>query len=179
MEQKYWKRVCDMQQAQTDKGIKKYGQILEQNTQLTPTERVTYLQEELVDALMYCEHLKELIYNGGQLGGQTNTADDYQKAAMRTMSPETLENPLLNGALGLAGESGEVADHIKKHKFQGHQLDKEHLIKELGDICWYVATTAYGLGVPLSEVMERNIEKLRKRYPNEFETERSLHREEK
>ena len=66
--QKYWKRVCEMQKAQTDKGIKKYGQILEQNTKLTPIERVTYLQEELVDALMYCEHLKELINNDGQNG---------------------------------------------------------------------------------------------------------------
>jgi CYTH domain-containing protein len=62
-EQKYWKRVCEMQKAQTDKGISKYGQILEQNTKLTPIERVTYLQEELVDALMYCEHLKEFIHN--------------------------------------------------------------------------------------------------------------------
>jgi NTP pyrophosphatase (non-canonical NTP hydrolase) len=138
---------------------------------------VTYLQEELIDALMYCEHLKELINNGGQpVDGIA--ANDYQKAAMRTMSPETIQDPVLNGALGLAGESGEVADHVKKHKFQGHALDKEHVIKELGDICWYVATTAYGLGVPLSEVMERNIAKLMKRYPNGFDAERSLHREE-
>jgi len=106
-------------------------------------------------------------------------ANDYQKAALRTASATEPKDLILNGALGLAGESGEVADHIKKHLFQGHELNKEHLAKELGDICWYVAIAAEGLGYSLSEIMEMNVAKLLKRYPNGFEAERSLHREEK
>ncbi len=105
-------------------------------------------------------------------------ANDYQKAALRTASTLEPKDLVLNGALGLNGEAGEVADHIKKHLFQGHELDKENLAKELGDICWYIAITAEGLGYDLESIMQMNIDKLRKRYPNGFEAERSLHREE-
>ena len=84
---------------------------------------------------------------------------------------------LINGALGLSGESGEVADHIKKHIFQGHELDREFLAKELGDICWYIAVAAQASGYPLEDVMRGNVEKLRKRYPNGFEEDRSIHRD--
>ena len=106
-------------------------------------------------------------------------ANDYQKAALRTASTLEPKDLVLNGALGLAGESGEVADHIKKHLFQGHELDKENLAKELGDICWYIAIMAEGLGYNLETIMQINIDKLRKRYPQGFEKERSLYREEK
>jgi NTP pyrophosphatase (non-canonical NTP hydrolase) len=105
-------------------------------------------------------------------------ANDYQKAALRTASTLEPKDLVLNGALGLNGEAGEVADHIKKHLFQGHKLDKENLAKELGDICWYIAITAEGLGYDLATIMEMNIDKLKKRYPNGFEASRSLNREE-
>lgn len=104
--------------------------------------------------------------------------NEYQKLALRTASTLEPDKLVLNGALGLNGESGEVADHIKKHLFQGHELKKEHLAKELGDICWYIAIMAEGLGYSLEEVMQMNVDKLMKRYPNGFEAERSLHREE-
>jgi len=103
-------------------------------------------------------------------------ANDYQKAALRTASTLEPKDLVLNGALGLAGESGEVADHIKKHLFQGHELKKEHLAKELGDIYWYIAITAEGLGYDLESIMQMNIDKLRKRYPQGFEKEKSLNR---
>lgn len=57
----YWKNICDMQKKQTEKGINKYGQTLEENTSMTIGERLEYLQEELIDALMYIEHIKERI----------------------------------------------------------------------------------------------------------------------
>lgn len=184
---KYWERVCAMQKKQTDKGIEEYGQVLEQNTKLKPLERITYMQEELIDALMYAEHLKELLSQTMVLAG---SADDYQQAALRTTNVdydgimqriqeggEPLLR-LLNGALGLAGESGEVADHLKKYIFQGHELDKQHLSKELGDISWYLATSAHALGIPLSTIFDENIAKLRKRYPEGFSMERSINREE-
>lgn len=107
------------------------------------------------------------------------TINEYQTAAMRTSSKEILPiEHLMNGALGLAGESGEVADIVKKMAFQGHKLDVDHLAKELGDICWYLAETATAIGYDLEEIMQMNIDKLKKRYPDGFSAERSQNREE-
>lgn len=55
----YWDNICEMQKRQTEKGIRTYGQTLEENTALTPIERLEYLEEELIDGLMYIEHIKE------------------------------------------------------------------------------------------------------------------------
>lgn len=55
----YWARVCEKQRQQTEKGLSKYGMTLEDNTELTIGERLNHLEEELIDALMYIEHLKE------------------------------------------------------------------------------------------------------------------------
>lgn len=98
--------------------------------------------------------------------------------AVTTLNPKLSEKDILiNGVMGLCGEAGEAIDLVKKHLAQGHELDKEHLIDELGDIAWYLAETAQVLGVTLEEVLERNISKLKKRYPEGFETEKSVHRE--
>ena len=78
--------------------------------------------------------------------------------------------------MGLCGESGEAIDIVKKHLAQGHALDREALIKELGDVAWYLAETAYALDVPLEEVLQRNVDKLRARYPQGFEACRSIER---
>lgn len=84
---------------------------------------------------------------------------------------------LENAALGLCGESEEVADLVKKALFQGHKLYREHLAKELGDVAWYLAVGAHAIGYDLETVLRMNVVKLRKRYPDCFEAERSLHRE--
>ena len=112
------------------------------------------------------------------------TPNEYQRNAMRTasgISTSCPENLLLQGVMGMSGESGESLDIVKKIMFQGHELNeatKEHLIRELGDVLWYVATTAEALNVPLETVMQVNIDKLRARYPMAFDSERSQHREE-
>ena len=62
--------------------------------------------------------------------------DAYQKLAARTMGPRTPEQQLANAALGLAGEAGEVADTLKKHLFHARPLDREAVVKELGDCLW-------------------------------------------
>ena len=106
------------------------------------------------------------------------TINEYQKLAMTTLNRELSERDvLLNGVMGLCGESGEAIDIVKKHLMHGHELDREHLIDELGDVAWYIAETAYALNVDLEEVLTRNIEKLKKRYPQGFDTERSINRE--
>ena len=104
--------------------------------------------------------------------------DVYQAAAMRTCRhTQGSQQCILEGALGLNGEAGEVADIIKKSVFGGHPMDKEKLILELGDILWYVAETAHGIGISLEDIMERNLRKLEARYPTgKFTTADSMAR---
>ena len=105
------------------------------------------------------------------------TINEYQELAQRTSSTDMLCTKIENGILGLCGETGEIADVYKKYVFQQHNFDEAHMVEELGDVCWYVAELATGLGVTLEKVMEQNVEKLRKRYPGGFDAERSVHRE--
>lgn len=105
------------------------------------------------------------------------TINEYQQLAMRTLNPElNKKDVLINGVMGLCGESGEAIDIVKKWLAQGHELDKEHLAKELGDIAWYLAETAYALDIPLESILQGNIDKLRKRFPEGFDTARSVER---
>lgn len=107
------------------------------------------------------------------------TINEYQKEALRTVNNDATSVPrIVNGVLGLCGEAGECADMVKKYLFQGHPLDTEHLAKELGDIAWYLAVSAHSIGYDLETVFQMNVDKLRKRYPEGFEVERSLNRQE-
>ena len=107
------------------------------------------------------------------------TINEYQTLAMKTLNPElSKKDVLINGVMGLCGESGETIDIVKKWLAQGHELDREHLAKELGDIAWYLAETATALDLSLEDIFEANIQKLRKRFPDGFDTERSVNRTE-
>ena len=105
------------------------------------------------------------------------TINEYQQLALRT-EPKISESSqrLLNGLMGLNGEAGEAIDLLKKHLFQGHWLDEVHIAKELGDVAWYLAVSADALGYKLEDIFEMNIEKLKNRYPEGFDTENSVHR---
>jgi NTP pyrophosphatase (non-canonical NTP hydrolase) len=106
------------------------------------------------------------------------TINEYQKLAMTTLNPAlSPKDVLINGVMGLCGESGEAIDLVKKHLAQGHELDREKLAKELGDVAWYLAETATAIGYPLEEILQMNIDKLRARYPEGFAVERSVNRE--
>ena len=103
--------------------------------------------------------------------------NEYQKLAMTTLNPKlNKKDVLINSVMGLCGESGEAIDIVKKWMAQGHELNKEHLAKELGDIAWYLAEAATALDMSLEEVFQANIDKLKKRYPEGFETQNSLDR---
>lgn len=131
------------------------------------------------------------------------TINEYQKAALRTEAPKELykapeavlktfarlgavSNPekdlsiirLLEGSMGLVGESGEAMDILKKVLFQGHKLDRLHMARELGDIAWYLAVSADAIGYDLETILQMNIDKLWERYPEGFESELSIHRKE-
>ncbi len=105
------------------------------------------------------------------------TINEYQELAMTTLNPALdKRDVLINSVMGLCGESGEAIDIVKKWLAQGHELDKEHLAKELGDIAWYLAECAYALDIPLEDILAANIEKLKKRFPEGFDTKRSIER---
>ena len=104
------------------------------------------------------------------------TGNEYQKAALRTASMTDSESLLLNGVLGLCGEGGECCDMVKKQLFQGHPLDKGHMAKELGDVAWYLAIAAQGIGYGLDDIFQMNVDKLMARYPDGFDPERSMNR---
>ena len=111
-----------------------------------------------------------------------NYADEYQNLAARTLidapsvAPTDAEVMLVWNALGAAGEAGEIADLVKKAVFHRHDLGRDKLVEEIGDCLWYLAALCTGLGVPLSEAMARNIEKLRRRYPAGYSAEASRNR---
>ncbi|MDE6407059.1 MAG: nucleoside triphosphate pyrophosphohydrolase family protein, partial [Anaeroplasmataceae bacterium] len=93
--------------------------------------------------------------------------NEYQKLAMKTLNPSLDKNQILvNAVMGLCGESGEATDLVKKHLFQNHDFNKEDFIKELGDIAWYLAEACTAVDVDLEEVLQRNIDKLKCRFPN-------------
>lgn len=102
---------------------------------------------------------------------------EFQKNSIRTLNMDlTKEQLLSNMVMGIAGESGEVADVIKKHLYQGHDLDVAHLKEEIGDVMFYIVNLANVLELDMEEVLEDNINKLRKRYPQGFDADRSINR---
>ena len=102
------------------------------------------------------------------------TFQKYQKQAMTTLNPRLdPKEKLINSVMGLCGESGEVIDHVKKWLAQGHPLNKEALKEELGDVAWYLAEAASALDLSLEEIAQANLNKLKKRYPDEFSEQAS------
>lgn len=133
--------------------------------------------ESLIETLKNLFDKYTLTINREQTEDKILHLDEYQQQALRTNSTTDFEKNLVNGALGLCGETGEVADIIKKWHSQGHSIDSGKVIEELGDILWYLSLTAYTLGYSLSEVATINIDKLKKRYPNGFDPNRSINRD--
>lgn len=108
------------------------------------------------------------------------TLDEYQEKAMRTaMDFEQEEDALSYAAMAVAGEAGEYMNIVKKQVYHGHEAGQEAIdamADELGDIQWGVAYAAWILGIPLSVIASKNLEKLQKRYPDGFDPERSRNR---
>ena len=109
------------------------------------------------------------------------TGNEYQKLAMRTTKDgwrgKGLWDQKVHAVTGLGSEAGEVAG-IRQKTFQGHSVDIPRLVKELGDVMWFVAECCDAWGISLDDVMETNVEKLKVRYPEGFDKEKSLHRKE-
>ena len=104
----------------------------------------------------------------------------YQREALRSAPMQNYHEELdmlKNGLMGLCGESGECMDALKKATYQGHELNREKIAEELGDVLWYVAISAQGLGYSLQDIAIMNNQKLARRYPKGFEEDRSVNRE--
>ena len=104
--------------------------------------------------------------------------NDYQKAAARTMNKELYREQQAYHALhGMVGEIGEFHSLYQK-SYQGHAIDMTHLKKELGDLLWFISEYCTAMDWTLEEVAQMNIDKLKARYPEGFEEDKSLHRKE-
>ena len=106
------------------------------------------------------------------------TGKEYQKLAMRTCSIpyDNKEGRLHHAVFGLTSEAGEVAGILQK-VYQGHEFDKEHIKKELGDCLWMIAEACEALDLDMDDVMQTNIDKLIARYPNGFDSYKANHRQ--
>lgn len=103
--------------------------------------------------------------------------NEYQSLANRTLRDDVPSEMLLHAGLGMATESGEFLDTLKKHRFYGKPLDRQNLIEEAGDLAWYLAAACKALGVTLEEVCQANVAKLRARYPAGFSEHDAIHRD--
>ena len=105
------------------------------------------------------------------------TFDEYQQKVLRTAAVhKEIRDRLAVCGLGITGEAGEVADEIKKTLYQSHELNRDRLANEAGDVLWYLAFLASTIGMSFDEIAERNVQKLLKRYPNGFDPELSKNR---
>lgn len=104
-------------------------------------------------------------------------ANEYQQESMRTAAPnESLEDSLTAAALGIAGEAGEIVEHIKKYRYHGHDLDYTALAEEIGDLLWYAAYLCSVCNFELEAIMVENVMKLKARYPVAFSQKASRNR---
>lgn len=103
---------------------------------------------------------------------------EYQEESKRTLNKDLeKDQQLANMVIGIMGESGEVADLIKKHLYQGHPLDREKVTEEIGDVMFYLVNLCNILEIDLKTAISRNYYKLLKRYPNGFDVSRSVNRQ--
>ena len=103
-------------------------------------------------------------------------ANKYQLLAARTIGTNDIDAMRDHAMMGMVAEMGELFSLYQK-VHQGHDFDPEHAKKELGDLLWMIAEYCTSMEWYLDDVMETNIEKLKARYPDGFDPEKSLHRD--
>ena len=106
------------------------------------------------------------------------TANEYQKLAARTINEELMNwQQELHALHGMVGEIGEIHSIYQK-AYQGHDASDEHLKKEVGDLLWFIAEYCTANDWNLEDIMQINIDKLKARFPEGFEVDKSLNRAE-
>lgn len=114
-----------------------------------------------------------------EMAMRTNDGKSKERLQAKIDSNMTVDiGEAIMACLGLSGEVGELNDMVKKFIFHGTPMDEVHFKKEIGDIMWYIALICYTCGYELDEILKMNIEKLKARYPEGFDTYRANHRQE-
>lgn len=105
------------------------------------------------------------------------TFKNYQELAKRTINTDLTENKKLAHALyGLSSETGEISGIFQK-ELQGHEVRRDDLEGEIGDLLWFTAELCTVFGFDMGEIAQGNIDKLKKRYPDGFDEDRSINRD--
>jgi NTP pyrophosphatase (non-canonical NTP hydrolase) len=105
---------------------------------------------------------------------------EYIDAVLKTESPLFKSQPerIMHSIYGCVTEAGEMMDNLKRATFYKDKLlDKPNLVEEIGDMCWYLAIMCDELKISFEEVFDKNITKLKIRYPDKFQTARALNRD--
>jgi NTP pyrophosphatase (non-canonical NTP hydrolase) len=137
------------------------------------------INEELLDALQYSMKENMKLKQEMKEYGEKVDVKVFENDVWRTFNTKLNgQERMTNAVFGLTGEAGEVADTFKKVWYQGHLLNRDELLKELGDVLYYATLITNMLDSTLDEVMTMNIMKRAKRYPKGFEQVRSVNREE-
>lgn len=119
---------------------------------------------------------KEAIYNK-RMGMVFYPEDKLKK--LKKLKPTPSQCELLHAAIGIAGEAGELLDAVRKHVFDGQPLDRENVIEELGDLCFYMEAAMQVIGVTREEIEQRNMTKLSKRYEGGYSDQQAQERKDK
>ena len=102
---------------------------------------------------------------------------EFQRVSTRTLNKElSKEKQVSNMIFGANGELGEVTDILKKHLYQGHRINKQHLAEEIGDTLFYIVNLCTLYNLDVEDILQANVDKLKKRFPNGFESNRSINR---
>lgn len=102
---------------------------------------------------------------------------EFQRVSTRTLNKElSKEQAISNMIFGANGELGEVTDILKKHLYQGHRINKIHLAEEIGDTLFYIVNLCTIYNLDVEDILQGNVDKLKKRYKNGFTVEESINR---
>ena len=102
---------------------------------------------------------------------------EFQRVSTRTLNKElSKEQQVSNMIFGANGELGEVTDILKKHLYQEHRINKIHLAEEIGATLFYIVNLCTIYGLDIEDILQGNVDKLKKRFPEGFDAERSINR---
>ena len=102
---------------------------------------------------------------------------EFQLKSTRTLNMELSKEQLISNMIfGANGELGEVTDILKKHLFHYHKLDQGHLAEEIGDVMFYLVNLATLFNFNMEDILQANVDKLKKRYPDGFTAKASVER---
>lgn len=135
--------------------------------------------ESVVDGEERIKKLRKAVDKINSEEKKKMTAIEYQKGVQLTRNKFcSEEDEMKNYCLGMSSEVGELIGAIKHHLFHKWELDLPNIVEEMGDIIWYVTALASTLGIDLNEVLDYNLLKLKERYPDGFDPQKSINRKE-